>query len=149
MTKQTKAERVVHANTLIDEVAKRGRMFFHHKASGRTANFEFTSGGRLRFRDEYTQKLIDTSRPGRWQHFSGGGTLQRLVSDLTRYIARGERIPAAHFGPFPEFMCDGDVWGYGLVTMAELRAALADTDCIDRTPAAKPASNINHEAPAI
>ncbi|MCV9964176.1 hypothetical protein OIU34_20030 [Pararhizobium sp. BT-229] len=132
MTKQTKAERVVHANALIEEVAKRGRMFFHHKASGRTANFEVTSGGRLRYRDEYTQKLIDTARAGRWQHFSGGGTLQRLVSDLTKYVSNGEPIAAAHFGPFPQFMCDGDVWGYGLETMADLRDALANSDCISR-----------------
>lgn len=139
MTKQTKAERVVHANALIEEVAKRGRMFFHHKASGRTANFEFASGGRLRFRDEFTQKLIDTGKAGRGQGFSGGGTLQRLVSDLTKYVSKGERITPAHFGPFPHFMCDGDVWGYGLVTMAELRAALADNDCIARK------SDVAHE----
>ncbi len=150
MKKQTKAERVVHANALIEEIAKRGRMFFHHKASGRTANFEVTSGGRIRFRDEYTQKLIDTSKPGWWQHFSGGGTLQRLVRDLTKYISQGERIPSGHFGPFPHFMCEGDIWGYGLLTMAELRAALADNDCIARTPVAKsPAPTIIHETPAI
>ncbi|MDW9481782.1 hypothetical protein GOB57_24340 [Sinorhizobium meliloti] len=135
MTKQTRAERVVHANSLIEEVAKRGRGFFHHKASGRTASFEVTTGGRLRFRDEYTQKLIDTSWPGRWQHFSGGGTLQRLVSDLTKYVAQGERIPPGHFGPFPEFLCGGDVWGYGLETMADLRKALANSDCILRADA--------------
>jgi hypothetical protein len=130
MTKQTKAQRIEHANALISEVAKRGRMFFHHKGSGRTATFELTRGGRIRFRDEYTQKLVDTSRPGRWPNFSGGGTLQRLVSDLHKYIASGERISSGHFGPFPHFMCDGDVWGYGLVTMAELRASLIDSDCV-------------------
>jgi hypothetical protein len=130
MMKQTKAERVVHANALIEEIAKRGRRFFYHKESECTAAFEFTAGGRVRFRDEFTQKLIDTSKSGRWQNFSGGGTLQRLVLDLTKYVSKGERIGAGHFGPFPKMMCDGDIWGYGMETMAQLRDSLSGSDCV-------------------
>lgn len=130
MSRQTKSDRIVHVNAVIEEIAKRGRRFFHHRESGRTARFEITSGGRVRLRDEYTDKLIDTSSKTRWTHFSGGGTLQNLVHAMTRYITDGNRVASGHFGPFSHYLCGGDLWGYGLVTMAELRAAITDNPCI-------------------
>lgn len=140
MTKSTKAQRAEQANEVIAEIAARGRRFFHHKQSGRVAGFELTSSGLVRFRDEYTQKLIDVSREGRWNGFSGGGTLQSLVTDLGRYVSRGEPVDRRHFGPWAEWRCNGDVWGYGFEAMQDLRQAIAESACLaPKVPEPEPA----------
>ena len=136
MARQTRAERVDHANRLVDEIAARGRRFFFHGKSGRTARFELTQTGRVRYRDEFSDCLIDVARSGRWMNFSGGGTLQQLVRDLGLYVAKGAKIDRRHFGPWAQWRCDGDVWGYGFDAMEELRAAIADSDCLRPVQAA-------------
>lgn len=131
MPKQTRAERIGHANLLLAAIAARGRRFFHHEKSGRVARFELTASGRVRYRDEFSDCLIDTGREGRWRNFSGGGTTQKLVAALGAYVSKGIKISRRHFGPWPEWICDGDVWGYGAETMDELRAAIAGSDCFN------------------
>ncbi|MBY3432822.1 hypothetical protein HFN89_01360 [Rhizobium laguerreae] len=136
MAKQTRAERIVHANELIRHIAAHGRRFFHYGSVDRTAAFELTDSSRVRFRDECTGLLVDTGREGRWnpQKFSGGGTMQRLVAALGRYVSKGEKIDKRHFGPWAEWMADGDLWGYGFEEMQKVREGIAGSDCVDWTP---------------
>jgi hypothetical protein len=140
MTKQTRAERIANANEVIRHVAAHGRRFFHYDRHDRTAAFELTASGRVRFRDECTDLLVDTGRVGRWnpQKFSGGGTMQRMVADLGNYITKGIKIDKRHFGPWADWKCDGDVWGYGFEEMQKVREGIAGSDVIDWSPTAKP-----------
>jgi hypothetical protein len=132
MAKQTRADRIRHANELIAQIAAHGRRFFHYARENRTARFELTESGRVRFRDECTDLLVDTSRKTRWNpgKFSGGGTMQRLVAALGDYVAKGVKVDRRHFGPWSPMLCDGDLWGYGPDEMATLRNAIRDSDCL-------------------
>ena len=125
-----KAERLADANYLILQVSMFGRRFFYNARHNRVARFEITIDGKLWFRDDYTDKRVYVAYKGRWRNFSHGGTCRRLVEDLAKYIRTGERIPAGHFGPWPEYLCDGDLWGYGKETMARLRNAMSPRDCV-------------------
>jgi hypothetical protein len=120
------------ANELIAHIAAHGRRFFHYARENRTAKFELTPSGRVRFRDECTDLLVDTSRTTRWnpQKFSGGGTMQRLVAAIGAYVSKGIRIDRRHFGPWHPMLCDGDLWGYGPDEMAKLRDAIRTSACI-------------------
>ncbi|MBZ9852841.1 hypothetical protein LB566_03465 [Mesorhizobium sp. CA13] len=130
MRSLTKTQRIADANYLILTISIYGRRFFYSPCFNRVARFETTIDGKLWFRDEYTDKRIYVAYRGRWRHFSNGGTLQRIVEDLARYIRTGERVPAGHFGPWPQYICDGDLWGYGEETMTTLRRALLPRDCV-------------------
>ena len=37
----------------------------------------------------------------------------------------GEEINIRHFGPFPEWSCGGDLWGYGKDEMQKVREEIA------------------------
>lgn len=135
MTRETKALRKTRANAILTEIAARGRHFFRNAKTGEIARFEFNASGRLRFRDEFTNKLIDVSVERRWDGFSGGGTMQSLVSALGKYVSKGEKVDRRHFGPWRDWKCNGDVWGYGFEEMEDLRAAISDNPCLqDATP---------------
>jgi hypothetical protein len=108
----TKAERMAHANDILLSVSRHGRRFFYCPRADRVARFEMDAHGCLRFRDEYTDRVIRLVKGGKWRGFNNGGTLRRLVEDLAEYIRTGEKI-RNHFGPWPEWICDGDLWGYG------------------------------------
>ncbi len=107
----TKAERLERANKLLVTIGSYGRHFFTQEYG--VAQFELDDRGRLWFRDHYTRKRIYVAYHGRWKHFTGGGTLRALVEALCDYIRYGDPVPPGHFGPWPEYLCDGDVWGYG------------------------------------
>ena len=98
MTKQTRAERISHANEVIRHIAAHGRRFFYYDRHERTAAFELTASGRVRFRDECTDLLVDTGRKDRWnpQRFSGGGTMQRLVAALRTYVTKGVKVESLY-----------------------------------------------------
>ncbi len=106
-----KAERLAEANRVLKIISKHGRRFFYHK--DRTSQFEVDARGMIWFRDSYSDKPIYTHYNGRWRYFSEGGTLRSLVIALRDYIRTGEPISAGWFGPWPEYICDGDLWGYG------------------------------------
>ncbi len=131
---KTKSERLQDANYLILQVSIFGRRFFYSATHNRVAKFELTIDGKLWFRDDDTDKRIYVAYRGRWKHFSHGGTLRGLVEGLANYIRTGERIGAGHFGPWPQWVCEGDLWGYGKETMEMLRNALRPRDCVAWPP---------------
>lgn len=128
MAKSTKSSRIAEANQLILHVSNFGRRFFYSARFDRVAFFEITVGGRIRFVDDFTGRRVNPFREMRWENFSHGGTLKRLVADLARYIDKGERIHPGHFGPWT--LSYGDLWGYGAEEMAKVNAAIAESPCV-------------------
>lgn len=126
----TKIQRINAANAVLAAVAQFGRRFFFDHHSGRVARFELALNGKLWLRDEHTNRRVYVSYRGKWRWFSNGGTMQRLVEDLGSYIKRGSPISSRHFGPWPQHLCNGDLWGYGPEAMTALRAALAGSPAI-------------------
>ncbi len=121
MTK-AKAQRLATANAIIVAISQHGRGFFSHK--GRVSRFEVAPNGRLWYRDGYTDKLIYVAyRKSRWRGFTEGGTLREFIENLADYIVRNAPI-RNHFGPWPEWLCGGDLWAYG-GAMSDLRSQLA------------------------
>ena len=123
--------RVEIANEILRIVASHGRKFFSLYGDGspkanqpdRISFFELRLRDRLWFIDKCTQHPIYTAYKGRWRGFSEGGTLRNLVEALRDYIMRGEKIHVkAHFGPWPEWVSGGDLWGYGEKEMALVRS---------------------------
>lgn len=107
----TKQNRVEMANETLCAIASCGRKFFAH--DGRVSRFELDHRGRVWFIDKYTQKRIYTHYRYEWIGFSEGGTLRALVERLRDFIATGRQLPLLVFGPWPEWVCGGDLWGYG------------------------------------
>lgn len=129
MISPAKYERVVACNELLEAIGGTGRHFFRHvdAATGlpRYAFFSTDLRGRTWFVDAYSEKPIYTHCTGRWSGFSGGGTLRALVVKLRDYIRTGAAAATPcqlGLGPFPSWVCGGDLWGYG-DAMAEVRAA--------------------------
>lgn len=109
---ENKLHRIEHANAIILSMSGHGRRFFYNSKHDRVARFEIDSAGRLRFRDEYTDKCIALIHGGKWRGFTNGGTMRAIIEDLAQYIRTGKKI-RNHFGPWPDWICDGDLWGYG------------------------------------
>lgn len=112
-------DRMDKANELIKTIASCGRKYFSHTHRGtgavRIARFELAKKSlraRVRFRDEYTDKLINVHNHGKWNGFHHGRTMKNLVEALRDYIVTGEPIDPYHFGPWPESL-RFDLWGYG------------------------------------
>lgn len=130
MTALDVSGRIDSANALVLEISSRGRRFFHSARFCRVGAFEMTAKCKLRWRDEYTDKLVDTTSDRMWPYFSHGGTLRRLLEDLTAYIVDGTKLHHGHFGPWGEAF-RGDLWGYGFEAMESLRNAIRTSDCVD------------------
>lgn len=110
MSKMTKHDRVAAVNKFIQAIASCGRKFFVHE--GFFARFEIDQRGHVWFIDDYSKKRIYTHYDGRWEGFTHGGTLKGLVESLRDYIRTG--IPKRlNIGPWPQWICHGDLWGYG------------------------------------
>jgi len=107
-----KLERLEHANAILLSMSRHGRRFFYSKQHDRVACFEIDQRGCVRIRDEYTGRSVLITKNGRWRGFNNGGTLRRMVEDLADYIRTGKKI-RNHFGPWPDWICGGDLWGYG------------------------------------
>ena len=134
----TRRQRLTHANELIAAISRHGRRFFYYEGHDRVARFEIDLAGRLWLRDDYTGRRIYIAYRGNWRQFSHGGTLRRLVEATALYIRQGKPVPAGHFGPWPQWLCEGDLWGYGREAMATLRAEIAASPCLTRSPEAQP-----------
>jgi hypothetical protein len=106
-----KLERAEIANRLLIAIASCGRRFFAYQ--DRVSQFSIDHRGRIWFTDKYTQKRIYIQYEGRWRGFSDGGTLRGLVEKLRDFITEGKLLPSGIFGPWPEWVCGGDLWGYG------------------------------------
>ncbi len=127
----TKEERIKDANYLILQISMFGRRFFYYPRENRVARFEVTLDGKLWFRDDYTDRRVYVAYKGHWRYFSHGGTMRRLVEGLTKWIRTGEPINfEAHFGPWPHWVCEGDLWGYGHETMVTFRRSILPRKCV-------------------
>lgn len=117
-----RAERLEHANQLVQVIARHGRRFFYCHTKDSVAHFSIDSGGRVLFHDDYTGKAIYTPKKGCWKSmgFSHGGTLQSLAQDIAEYISRGKLLRRWIIGP--ERMAGGNIWGYEQEAMAACRA---------------------------
>ena len=111
-TREERQHRVEVANAMIECIANHGRGFFRYK--NRAGHFGLDHRGHLFFRDAFSQR--DTFIRRGWKNTRGvteGGTMMALMDDLARFIRTGEAIRAGHFGPWPDWYCGGDLWGYG------------------------------------
>lgn len=115
----TKKGRAEQASRFLTAIAGCGRKFFAH--NGRVSRFEVDDRGRVWFVDSYREHRIYTHYEGRWRGFSEGGTLRSLVCVLRDFIRTGEQ-QRLHLGPWPDWICNGDLWGYG-ADMATVRTA--------------------------
>jgi hypothetical protein len=114
-------ERVATANALIATIASCGRRFYLH--NGRVGRIEIDGRGRLWFLDAYTGRRVYTAYRGYWRQFTEGGTLRGLVECLCAFVKTGEPLPPLIFGPWPQRVCHGDLWGYGAENMETIRTA--------------------------
>lgn len=116
MKREQKQKRVEKANQFIQSIANCGCRFFWSKKFDRVSRFELAENGRLYFHDKYTGVRLPLShmKSDRWQvKFSEGGTLKALVEYLAHYIRTGKPITNQYvLGPWEEWMCRGDLWGY-------------------------------------
>ncbi len=114
---KNKEERIQKVNQLIQTIALCGRKFFSTAKFNRISRFELAENGRLYFWDKYTNERLPLShnKSRRWeQYFTEGGTLKRLVEQLANHIKTGKPITNQYvFGPWEDWMCKGDLWGYG------------------------------------
>lgn len=119
MTKQQRAE---NANRLITAIASCGRYFFSCRNG--ISQFEVDSRGRIWFLDSDSKARIYTHYRYEWRGFTNGGTMRDLIERLRDYIRTGEQQRLA-LGPWPKWVCDGDLWGYG-ADMDIVRTAARD-----------------------
>lgn len=107
-----KVARVKAANTFLATIASCGRKFFLTTVQGkdRIAYFYLDSYGRLWFVDDVKDCKIYVAYKGEWKNFSQGGTMEKLIRELTVYITKGTKIRPLLY---PSWACEGDVWGYG------------------------------------
>lgn len=105
-----RAEKV---NELIRTIATCGRRFLSYCDNiGRMSVDEI---GRIWYRDAYTKKQIymHVQYLGSNRDFTEGGTMWDLLKAFKGYIMNEEKLPPKAFGPWPDFICRGDPWGYG------------------------------------
>jgi hypothetical protein len=114
--------RLAAANLLLECIATNGRRFF--SAKGRIARLELARG-RIFYHDPYSERRIYTHYRYRWRGFSQGGTMRALVIALREFVTKGVTLNPLIFGPWPDWYCGGDLWGYG-ESMANVRATAAE-----------------------
>jgi hypothetical protein len=108
--------RMKQMNYLLKVISRTGRRFFYHNPGDgpeRVSQFSFDGRGRLWLTDKYTEKRIYTAYPGPWKYFSDGGTLRDLIRHMRIFIMTGKQVDPSIFGPWPDWLCEGDLWGYG------------------------------------
>lgn len=110
MKEATKHDRLEIANQFIKIIASHGRKFFN--INGQIAYMKIKAG-HVYWVDEYSQKEIYLSYKYWSKGFTNGGTLRELVKALRLYVLGRRDFPISYLGPWPENLCDGDLWGYG------------------------------------
>ncbi|MCA9924225.1 MAG: hypothetical protein KC421_17735 [Anaerolineales bacterium] len=104
-------QRLKNANRLIKTIATHGRRLLSNNES--ITQILMDERQRLWLLDAYTQKKIYLHYQS-WGHgFSDGGTMRQLIVLLKQYILTGQTIHHSFFGPWPQWLCNGDIWGYG------------------------------------
>ena len=95
---------------MIEAIAGCGRRFFFH--NGVISGFSVDHAGKVWFVDSYSGRRVYTHDKGPWRGFTNGGTLRTLIERLRDFIRTGEQ-QALGLGPWPAWVCNGDLWGYG------------------------------------
>ena len=108
---ENREQRLRNANALLVVIAYHGRHFFLH--AGKVSYLEIAENGRVWFHDSYSQRKVYTHTNGRWRGFTEGGTLRSLVQELKDYVVHGRTLSTRKLGPWPAWICEGDLWGYG------------------------------------
>lgn len=106
----TRFDRLEIANEFIKIIASHGREFFK---TGNQIAYMKIKAGHVYWVDDYTHAEIYLSYKYWTKGFTHGGTLRALVQALRLYILGRRDFPINHLGPWPQNMCDGDLWGYG------------------------------------
>ncbi len=128
--------RASNVNSLLCFIAERGQHFFEH--NNKVSHFEIDEDGKISWLDEGTLERTTAVRYlESWNHFSEEEQIFFLVKDLWDHIATGDLVDRLHFGPWPKFFHNGDPWGYGLETMADIRDAAAVLEIIPHADPAK------------
>jgi hypothetical protein len=112
-------ERLKTVNAVIRVIGSHGRHFLSENSDSRAlvatpffAYFGVDARNELWYVDRYTRKPI-LVRHQDWPGFSDGGTLRDLIRHLGAYISQAHPINMRYFGPWPQWSCGGDLWGYG------------------------------------
>jgi hypothetical protein len=118
-------------NAVIRVIGSHGRRFLSENSDRREpkedpffAHFQLDKRNELWYVDRYTRKPI-LIRLRDWPGFSDGGTLRSLVTHLGGFITGGAEIDNRLFGPWPQWICRGDLWGYG-DDMSKVRDGIAE-----------------------
>lgn len=131
--KESKHRRIYLANELLRKIGGCGCKFFNN--DNVMSFFDTDSRGRIWFHDSYSCKAIYTHSRGRWLGFSHGGTMKTLIEGLRDFIRTGEKLRPVIFGPWPRWVCGGDLWGYG-GDMLQIRSVAMHLGIIPLTQAA-------------
>ena len=141
-------ERLKTANAIIRVIGSYGRHFLSENSDRSPqslvkepffAYFGVDARNELWYVDRYSRKLI-LVRHQDWPGFSDGGTLRSLVSLLAHYIENGQDNVMRMLGPWPEWICGGDLWAYGddmQKVRDEINALLGDDSRNWKTQAAR------------
>lgn len=116
--------RLDQANAVLGIIADNGPIF---RSGGQRSYFSMLHDRLVFFHDSFGGTIeIYRINTNTWSNFSEAGLMKTLVRDLREYILMGTKIPARHFGPWPQWFSHGDPWGYGPAAMARVRAAVAE-----------------------
>jgi hypothetical protein len=112
----TKIERLKRANELLEVIASCGHRFFWSEEFDRVSKFEIGENGRLYFIDKYRGERLPLSHmtSNHWDvKFTEGGTLQRLIRHLAKFIRTGMPITTQYVFEHWENWCTSELWEYG------------------------------------
>lgn len=123
MTKLTKEQqaaryvRLAEVNQLIIAISESGRKFFRNKADDFVSSM-YLKNNVVYFIDYYTKKHIRTDRD-RFEGFTSGGTLERLVRSFADYILNDCKLPLYAIGMYRSDSTN--IWGYDPEALEQLR----------------------------
>lgn len=135
-TLQEKRDRARQCNELLRVIGSCGRRFFYQPKSTPNhpgippitdswAYLEIGRKGHVFYIDDWTRRRIYTHYPHEWRYFNHGGTLRNLIIAMREYICGDRPSLKGHLGPWPEWVCQGDLWGYGEEMQLVRDAAIA------------------------
>ena len=125
--------RLTQVNAIIRVIGSHGRHFLSENSDHSTlvdnpffSFFRVDDRREVWFVDRYSRKDI-LVRHDDWPGWSDGGTLRDLVKHFADYISgAAKEINMRLFGPWPEWICQGDLWGYGLEEMQKVRDEITE-----------------------
>lgn len=135
---EDKIRRCEEANKVIETISRHGRRFFYSDKYDRVSKFRVDEKGNVWLFDKHTGEEIYTHYRHGWRKFSDGGTLRALCEALRDYIRTGTPISRGWFGPWPDYVSDGDLWGYGKDAMEALRHEVFELPAVKAAPVPTP-----------